>query len=58
MEYTDSLNPTGAVGLMVSGTSTTHFDNFIVTGDDIPGNVTAISPKAKVAVTWGQVKEH
>jgi hypothetical protein len=58
MEYIDTSNPTGAVGLIVSGASTTHFDNFIVTGDDIPGNVTAVSPKAKLAVTWGQMKGH
>jgi len=58
MEYIDTSNPTGAVGLIVSGASTTRFDNFFVTGDDIPGNVTAVSPKGKVAVTWGQMKNH
>ena len=58
MEYTDSSNPTGAVGLQVSGTTTAHLDDFSVTGDDIPGNVTAVGPKAKLAVTWAQVKDH
>ena len=59
MEYTDYSNPAGGVGFGVYnnvGIMKAHFDNFAVTGDDIPSNIKSVSPKAKVAVTWGQMK--
>jgi len=57
MEYIDSTHPTGGAGLGVTGASVTaHFDDFSVTGDDIPDSLVAVSSKTKLATTWGQIK--
>ena len=55
IDYTDDVHSKGKVGIGagVSGT-TAHFDDFSVTSDDISGF--SVSPKAKLAATWGQVK--
>ncbi len=85
---TESTRPSFARGLVGFGIKNAemHFDDFILTGDDIPENlepasqeliktmglkpmipeselqqpekITAVSPRAKLATTWGQVKEH
>lgn len=75
----------GSVGFGIKNAEM-HFDNFILTGDDIPENLepasqamirelglksmipeselrqsenmAAVSPRAKLAITWGQAKEH
>jgi len=57
LETTDNTFPTGYVGIGVVGISViAHFDDFSVTGDDIPDNLVAVSSKAKLATTWGQIK--
>ena len=56
LEYTDDRYPTGEVGLGIGNEFTSaHFDDFFVTDDDIP-NITAVSPKTKVATTWSEIK--
>jgi len=44
------------VGLAVSPLVTAHFDDFVAAGDDVPDQGFAVSPKAKLATTWGQLK--
>lgn len=39
-------------GLSLSPFYISHFDDFFITGDDIPDHFRAVSPKAKLAVTW------
>lgn len=53
----DSQHPTGRVGLTVNG-AVAHFDNLVITGDDVPGNssLTAISNSGKLATTWGKLR--
>jgi len=57
-ELVDSLSesriPTGRVGVIVQGIA--HFDNIVITGDDIPGNIAAVSTSGKLATTWGQLR--
>ncbi len=58
LEYTDATHPTGGVGISVCcmrGT-TVHYDDFSLTGDDVPDTVTAVDPQAKLATTWGKLK--
>jgi len=85
---TRNTNPSSARGLVGFGIKNAemHFDDFILTGDDIPENLepasqeliktmglkpmipeselqqpenlAAVAPRAKLATTWGQAKEH
>jgi len=58
LDYTDNTHPTGSVGIgacCIRGT-TVHYDDFSVTGDDVPGTVAAVDPRAKLATTWGAIK--
>ena len=34
-----------------------HFDNVVITGNEIPDKNLAVSPKAKLTTTWGQIKD-
>ena len=57
IHYTDDTYPKGKVGLSASFNGTTvHFDDFSVTGDDVPDLDLSVSPEEKLATTWGQVK--
>ena len=56
MEYIDATYPSGGVGLTVTQSIIAHFDDFFVTGGDIPDHFRAVSPKAKLATTWGAIK--
>jgi hypothetical protein len=57
IHYTDDTYPKGKVGLAASYQKTTvHFDDFSVTGDDVPDLDLSVSPGAKLATTWAQVK--
>lgn len=51
----DSQFPTGRPGLQTNG-CLSNFDNVVITGDDVPDNVTAISIPGKLATTWGRVR--
>jgi hypothetical protein len=58
IDYTDSTYPVGKVGIasMFSGT-TAHFDDFSVTGDDVPdGFVAPVEANGKLATSWGKIK--
>jgi hypothetical protein len=57
IHYTDDTYPKGKVGLAASYQKTTvHYDDFSVTGDDVPDLNLDVSPEVKLATTWGQVK--
>jgi hypothetical protein len=57
IHYTDDVHPKGKVGIGSGGQETTaHFDDFSVTGDDVPDLDLDVSPEVKLATTWGQVK--
>ena len=57
LSYVDATHPSGAIGIGAAYAGTTaHFDDFSVTGDDVPGTVAAVDPKAKLATTWAAVK--
>jgi hypothetical protein len=49
----DSRSPSGAVGIAVEDTMEVQFDDFAVTGPEIPADVT---PKGKIAVRWASIK--
>ena len=56
IEYTDTVYPIGKVGIGASYSGTTaHFDDFSVTGDEV-STLTSVSPKDKLATTWGKMK--
>lgn len=51
--FHDSRSPTGAVGIGVEDTMEVLFEDFVVTGPDIPeGGTTAVEPAGKVATRW------
>ena len=56
MEYMDATYPAGGVGLVVTASTAAHFDDFCVTGEDIPDNFRPVFPKAKIATKWGAIK--
>ena len=53
----DNFNlPAGRAGLVFAG-YTVKFDNFVITGDGIPNKGRLlVSPRAKLATTWGNLK--
>jgi hypothetical protein len=58
IHYTDDTYPKGKVGIGSAHVGTTaHFDDFSVTGDDVPDLDLSVSPEEKLATTWGKVKE-
>jgi hypothetical protein len=57
IHYTDDTYAKGYVGIGSGYRQTTvHFDDFSVTGDDVPDLNLDVSPEVKLATTWGQVK--
>jgi RNA polymerase sigma-70 factor (ECF subfamily) len=46
----------GAVGVAINGAEI-HFDNFVVTGDDVPDMNLSIEPQEKLASTWGHIRQ-
>ena len=59
IHYTDDTYPKGKVGIGSSFNGiTVHFDDFSVTGDDVPDLNLDVAPEEKLATTWGQVKGH
>lgn len=55
VSLSDSHFPTGYVDLDANG-CLAHFDNVVITGDDVPDNTAAVSPSGKLATTWGQLR--
>jgi hypothetical protein len=53
-EWSDDKLETGKVGVRTYS-STSHFDDIIITGPGIPG--TAVEPASKLTTTWGSIKE-
>ena len=57
IDYTDGVYPKGKVGIASAFRGTTaHFDDFSVTGDDVPDLNLDVSPEVKLATTWGKMK--
>jgi len=57
LKYKDKVHPTGQVGFGTAYTRTTaHFDDFVVSGDDVPNLNYSVSQKDKFASTWGKIK--
>ncbi|MBD3181462.1 hypothetical protein GF312_04165 [Candidatus Poribacteria bacterium] len=56
MEYTNANGPNGGTGFGVTAATDAHFDNFSVTGDDVPDAVFSVDPEGKIAVVWGEIK--
>jgi hypothetical protein len=57
LEYEDNVHPTGQVGVGVAYTKTTaHFDDFVVSGDDVPNLNYSVSSKGKLPTMWGKIK--
>lgn len=57
-ELTDSLLPSGRVGLLTQN-SMTEFDDFSITGPEIPdgGPGFPVEPKDRLATTWSKIKQ-
>jgi pectate lyase len=59
LEYQDSTFAKGKVGLAAAfGSTTIHFDDVVITGDDVPDidmNL-SVEPKAKYTTTWAATK--
>lgn len=57
IEYTDATYPAGKVGITAGfSTTTAHFDDFSVTGNDVPDILSSVPPKDKLVTTWGKIK--
>jgi hypothetical protein len=57
IHYTDDTYPKGKVGIgSCCNGITAHFDDFSVTGDDVPDLDLDVAPEEKLATTWAQVK--
>ena len=46
--------PEGGMLGLGGGGGEFHFDNFVITGDEISG--LAVIPKSKLTITWGQIR--
>lgn len=57
MEYTDANGPNGGVGLSVTASTEAHFDNFSVTGDDVPDNFRPVTARDRLVTVWGEIKK-
>lgn len=56
-EFVDNNHPTGAAGFGAEGV-VTEFDNFIVSGPEVPGNRIgqSVDPSGKLSTTWANIK--
>ncbi|MEK7395714.1 MAG: family 16 glycoside hydrolase [Candidatus Poribacteria bacterium] len=39
-----------------AGGAEVHFDNFVITGDDVPDNSISVESKGKLTTTWGEIR--
>ena len=57
IDYKDETHLAGKVGIWAGDHSTTfHYDNFRVTGPQVPGLNLSVSSQSKLATVWAQVK--
>lgn len=57
LEYQDSTYAAGKVGIAGAFTSTTiHFDDVVIKGDDVPDMNLSVDPSAKFTTTWASIK--
>jgi hypothetical protein len=57
LEYEDSTRTTGEIGFGGAFNSTTiHFDDVVITGDDVPDMNLSVESKAKYTTTWAAIK--
>jgi hypothetical protein len=57
IHYTDDTYPKGMLGIGASFNGTiVHYDDFSVTGDDVPDMDFGVSLEGKLATKWGKVK--
>ena len=57
LEYQDSTYAAGKVGISGAYTETTiHFDDVVITGDDVPDINLSAERKGKSTATWGAIK--
>ncbi|MBC8236504.1 hypothetical protein H8E77_43715 [bacterium] len=54
-EFQTNLPDRGGAGLVALNCEV-HFDNIVITDDDIPDRNLSLDPKAKLAATWVQIK--
>ena len=55
--YEDSTFAEGKVGLGAAfGSTTIHFDDVVITGDDVPDMDLSVEPKGKYTTTWAAIK--
>ena len=55
LSFSDLRASAGCVALNAGG-CLAHFDNVVITGDDVPDNSSAVSAPNKLAATWGQIR--
>jgi hypothetical protein len=56
LSLTDPTLPTGRLGLDIFYGCVVYFDNVVITGDDIPDSLNAVTSQGKLATSWGQMK--
>ena len=57
IDYKDETHPAGKVGIWAGDHSTTfHYDDFMVTGPQVPDLNLSVSSQSKLATVWAQVK--
>ena len=49
------LCPRGSVALGAGGAEV-HFDNFVITGDEVPDNTESVESTGKLATTWARIR--
>jgi hypothetical protein len=55
LEIQDNFLKEGTVGIGLANYSA-HFDNVIITGKDVPDNLSAVVSQDKLTTSWGQIK--
>ncbi|MBC8236396.1 DUF1080 domain-containing protein [bacterium] len=58
LDYKDNVHPKGQISIGGGYAKTTaHFDDFAVSGDDVPNLNYSVSPKGKLPTMWGKIKK-
>jgi hypothetical protein len=55
LSFSDPSLPAGRIGLSASS-CIAHFDNVVITGDDVPDSLSAVVSQDKLATSWGEMK--
>jgi hypothetical protein len=57
-KWQDDRFKTGLIGIGVCGDGAqATFDDFVITGDKAPDAGRAVTPRGKLAIVWGRLKE-